>query len=64
MGPPRLPPPWLAHLAGSLGETVARSQRMSNRKLRAECGWAPRYRSVREGWRAVVAELGSDRQLA
>jgi len=48
---------WLAMLAGSLGETLARSQRIANRKLRAASGWAPRYPSVVEGWRAVVAAL-------
>ena len=55
--PPKLVPPWVVHLTGSVGETVARSLRVSNRKLRRECAWAPRYRSVREGYRAVVAEL-------
>jgi nucleoside-diphosphate-sugar epimerase len=50
---PRLPPAWTAHLAGSLGRTLARSLRVSNQKLRAE-GWAPRWPSVREGFRAVV----------
>lgn len=53
---PRLPPPWLTFLFGSVGEMLARSLRISNRKLRAECGWAPQYRSVREGWRAVLAQ--------
>src|SRR2546428_8654111 len=48
---------WLAMLAGSLGETLARSQRIANRKLRAASGWAPRHPSVVEGWRAVVAAL-------
>jgi 2-alkyl-3-oxoalkanoate reductase len=52
---PRLPPRWLTFLFGSVGEMLARSQRISNRKLRAECGWAPQYRSMREGWRAVLA---------
>jgi nucleoside-diphosphate-sugar epimerase len=57
VAPPRLPPTWLVPLFGSLGETLARSLRISNRKLRGESGWAPRYPSVREGWRAVVAAL-------
>jgi nucleoside-diphosphate-sugar epimerase len=55
---PRFLPAWLTHVTGSLGELLGRSQRISNRKLRAECGWSPRYPSVREGWRAVVSELG------
>ena len=57
VAPPRLPPPWLKYLFGSLGEMLARSLRISNRKLREQCGWAPRYPSMREGWPAVVAAL-------
>jgi nucleoside-diphosphate-sugar epimerase len=55
--PPKLAPAWIARLAGTLGETLARSQRISNRKFREECGWSPKYPSVREGFRAVVAQL-------
>jgi nucleoside-diphosphate-sugar epimerase len=55
--PPRLAPAWLSVLAGSVGETLSRSQRISNRKLRTHVGWAPQYPSVREGWRAVLASL-------
>src|SRR5574341_2018084 len=53
--PPKLPPPWLKYLFGSLGGMLARSLRISNRKLREQCGWAPKYPSMREGWLAVVA---------
>lgn len=56
---PRLLPAWMAHFAGSLGETLSRSQRMSNLKLRTECAWMPKYSSVREGWRAVVEALAT-----
>jgi 2-alkyl-3-oxoalkanoate reductase len=55
---PRLPPAWLAPLMGSVGQILSRSLRISNRKLRQECGWAPRLHSVREGWPEVVANLG------
>src|SRR5215510_10234889 len=55
--PPRLPPSWMKYLFGSLGEMMARSLRISNRKLREECGWAPKYPSMREGWRAVVPAI-------
>jgi nucleoside-diphosphate-sugar epimerase len=58
---PRPLPPWAARLMGSLGELLTRSQRMSNRKLRA-LGWAPAYRSAREGFRAVAASLGHPAQ--
>ena len=54
---PRLLPAWLAGLMGPLGETLARSLRISNRKLRTASGWAPQYPSVREGWRAVLREV-------
>jgi 2-alkyl-3-oxoalkanoate reductase len=53
---PRMVPAWLATLAGSIARTMARSLRISNAKLRA-AGWAPRYRSVRDGWPDVVARL-------
>jgi nucleoside-diphosphate-sugar epimerase len=45
-----------AWLSGKKAETLARSQRISNRRLRA-AGWTPIYPSAREGWAAVVAEL-------
>jgi nucleoside-diphosphate-sugar epimerase len=49
---PRFLPSWLPLLFGSLGRTLARSQRISNRKLREASSWRPRYPSVREGWGA------------
>jgi nucleoside-diphosphate-sugar epimerase len=52
---PRLPPAWLATVGGSIARGLARSQRISNRKLRGASSWAPRYRSVREGFPAAVA---------
>jgi 2-alkyl-3-oxoalkanoate reductase len=52
---PRLPPAWLAGLGGSVARLLTRSQRISNRKLREASSWAPRYRSVREGFPAAVA---------
>ena len=58
---PRLPPPWAAGLAGPVGKGLARSHRLSNLKLRNAAGWAPKYRSVREGFQAVVAERPGDR---
>jgi nucleoside-diphosphate-sugar epimerase len=55
--PPRFLPPWMAFLMGSIGELLSRSQRMSNRKLKAATGWQPRYPSVREGWPATLAGM-------
>jgi 2-alkyl-3-oxoalkanoate reductase len=47
----------MKYLFGSLGEMLARSVRVSNRKLREECAWVPKYPSMREGWRAVAAAI-------
>jgi nucleoside-diphosphate-sugar epimerase len=52
---PRLPPAFVGYLTGSMGRTLARSLRVSNQKLRAESGWAPRFPSAREGFRTMVA---------
>ena len=54
----KLLPPWAVHFMGSIGGLMARSERMSNRKLRA-LGWAPRHPSVREGFRATAIEMGA-----
>jgi 2-alkyl-3-oxoalkanoate reductase len=55
--PPRFLPAWATVLFGSVGEAAARSLRLSNRKLKEETGWAPRFPSVREGWPATLAEM-------
>lgn len=54
---PRFPPGWATPLFGAVGELLARSLRISNRKFRAETGWQPRYPSVREGWVATLREM-------
>ncbi len=59
VGRPKLPPEWLTPLFGSLGQMMARSLRISNRKLRSISTWAPEYPSVRQGWRAVVSSLAT-----
>ncbi len=52
------PFPWWARaMFGSLGALLSRSERISNRKLVAASNWAPRYRSVLEGWPSVAAAL-------
>lgn len=61
VAPPRLPPPFLAKIFGSLGEMLGRSIRISNRKIRTETGWKPMYPSLREGWRVITEELGYQR---
>jgi nucleoside-diphosphate-sugar epimerase len=55
---PRIPGPWLAKLAGGLGETLARSLRISNAKLREATEWAPTYPSARDGWVAALLSTG------
>ena len=56
---PKFLPVWFKYLAGSMGETLARSHRISNRLFKEKSGWLPRYRSVREGFPALVAQLKS-----
>lgn len=60
---PRFLPSWVAKLGGSLGETLARSERISNQKLEAASGWAPRSPTAREGFRRVL-EAERDRARA
>ena len=55
--PPRFLPSWATPLFGSGGRLMARSLRLSNRKLKAATGWAPRFRSVREGWPLALAHM-------
>jgi 2-alkyl-3-oxoalkanoate reductase len=58
--PPRFPPAWATPLFG-VARALARSLRISNRKLRDETGWRPRYPSVREGWVATLREMNANR---
>jgi nucleoside-diphosphate-sugar epimerase len=59
---PRPMPKVLAVLGGKTTELLARSQRMSNRKLKAATGWAPKWPSAKEGLRAAVGELRESRE--
>jgi len=54
--PPPLVPAWALRLSRK-SAMFARSQRISNRRLRAATGWAPVWPSPAVGWPAVVAEL-------
>lgn len=54
--PPRFMPGWTALLGGSVARTLARSLRISNRRLRETSDWAPRYPTTMEGLKAVIAE--------
>jgi len=58
---PRPMPGWMATMMGALGETLGRSQRISNRKLRSNSTWTPKYPSAREGLAAAVAQMSAPR---
>lgn len=42
-------------VGGSGAKALTASQRVSNARFREATGWAPRYRSAREGWAAIGA---------
>src|SRR5262249_36244793 len=51
-------PATLARLAmGPLAKGFLRSHRVSDRRFKGAAAWAPRYVSVREGWRVIAAAL-------
>lgn len=52
---PRFLPAWSSRLLGSLGETLARSLRISNRKLERASAWSPRYRTIVDGVEAILS---------
>lgn len=58
VSPPRFLPTWTTPLFGVAGAVVARSLRLSNRKLREATSWRPMYASMRQGWPTLLAELG------
>lgn len=60
---PRPIPRWLTRLGGSTAALLARSQRISSRKLREASGWTPRYANAAAAWNDVLAVL-RDRRLA
>ena len=53
--PPRFLPGWLAPLAGAVGEAMARSLRISNRKMKEAGGWRPRYGTILDGWADLIS---------
>jgi nucleoside-diphosphate-sugar epimerase len=54
---PRFLPPWTRPLFGSVGEAMARSVRLSNRKLKQATEWRPRHPSVVEAWAEVIRQM-------
>jgi 2-alkyl-3-oxoalkanoate reductase len=57
---PKPPPQWLVRLTGGLGETMARSLRISNAKLR-QSGWSPQHPTARAGWEAAYRSFNVER---
>jgi nucleoside-diphosphate-sugar epimerase len=67
----RAPRPWrmpkfLFRLVAGGGPAsyILRSQRVSNKRFREGTGWAPQYRSAREGWQQVAEEMGARKRKA
>lgn len=54
--PPRFLPTWASRFAGSVIRTLARSERVSNRKLRSVSDWTPRYPTTVEGLAAILGK--------
>jgi nucleoside-diphosphate-sugar epimerase len=54
---PRIPPLWLTKIAGSIGDTLGRSHRLSNAKFRQASGWVPKVPSLREGWKLIAEAI-------
>jgi nucleoside-diphosphate-sugar epimerase len=52
--PSRFPPRWATMFGGVVGPTIARSLRISNRKLRQATGWSPRYSTTLEGIAEII----------
>jgi nucleoside-diphosphate-sugar epimerase len=51
-------------VGGRAARAMTASQRVSNRRFREATGWAPAYRSAREGWAAIGAARAHDAEPA
>lgn len=56
---PRMLPRWVTRFAGSVGDTLGRSQKISNARFRQAANWVPRVPSLRQGWKLLISELGA-----
>lgn len=56
---PKFPPAWLARAFGSIGETLARSQRIANTKFERATGWRPSIPRIQDGWPRILEVLES-----
>jgi nucleoside-diphosphate-sugar epimerase len=59
--PPKPLPAWMVTMGGSALRLLARSQRISNRKLHEASRWSPRYASASSAWSDILAELRTAR---
>ena len=55
--PPRFLPSWATPFGGAVGPTLARSLRISNRKLRGASDWVPRYPTTLEGLASIITGI-------
>jgi hypothetical protein len=53
----------LRAVGGKNAKSLVASQRVSNRRFRDVTGWAPAYRSAREGWVAIAAARQEELRL-
>jgi nucleoside-diphosphate-sugar epimerase len=60
VGRVRMLPPDIAKVGGGTAAALGRSHRVSNRRLREATGWAPGFTSMREAWKAIVADLDGE----
>lgn len=54
---PKFLPGWSTPLFGAVGETLTRSLRLSNRKIRDASGWSPALADIRQGWAATIGGM-------
>jgi nucleoside-diphosphate-sugar epimerase len=54
VAPPKFLPTWIATLGGSLGQTIARSLRVSNGELKRASRWSPQYANTIDGFRDAL----------
>jgi nucleoside-diphosphate-sugar epimerase len=51
---PKFLPSWTSNLVGAVGETLARSLRVSNRKFKESSGWSPKYPDALVGMEFIL----------
>jgi nucleoside-diphosphate-sugar epimerase len=60
--PKRLPSLFAKRIFGDVFKYLSRSHRVSNARFKQASGWAPKVRSVSEGWPLVAAEVKNVRR--